>query len=292
LAMTLLLSAVVVVPLIWGTVVLQHELTEFLRDVPAWLTQKPQLPAFLMNIPYLGEELARRIDHFDDFYSLVRSRALPWAQALSDKVIGVVQGLGRNLAKLGFTALTLFFVYRDGLSLVSQVRQVLIHSLGPRANEYLTTAESTIKAVVYGIVLTAVGQGLIAGLGYWMVGIKAPILLTLVTIGIALIPFGTPFAWGGVSLWLLANGQQWAAFSLVLWGALVVSWVDNIIRPLVISAATQIPFLLVAFGVLGGLMSYGFIGLFIGPVILAIALAAWREWVTSVDGQAAQNDQA
>ncbi len=77
----------------------------------------------------------------------------------------------------------------------------------------------------------------------------------------------------------LAHGDTQAALGLFLWGALVVSWVDNLIRPLVISGPTRIPFLLVFLGVLGGLQAFGLIGLFLGPVVLAIALAIWREWL-------------
>jgi predicted PurR-regulated permease PerM len=285
LVMTLALSSVAVIPLVWGTVVLQGELAKFLQDLPEWLAQKPHLPQFLLAIPYVGDELAQRVDQFDDLQSLVRARAMPWLQRLSNEMIGLVQGLGRNLAKLGFTALALFFIYRDGAVLVAQIRQVLLHGLGQRADQYLGTAETTVKAVVYGIVLTAAAQGLVAGLGYWGVGVKVPVILGLVTMAVAMVPFGAPVVWGSTSLWLLAQGHHWAAMSLFLWGALVVSWIDNLVRPIVISAKTAIPFLLVLFGVVGGLLAYGFIGLFVGPVILAVAFAAWREWLASMEEQ-------
>lgn len=288
LVMTLVLSSLVVLPLVWGSLVLHHELAEFLRQLPAWLEQKPSLPRALLNIPYLGGELSRHFDRFDDINALMRANALPWLQALSNDLLGVAEKAGRNLAKLGMTALVIFFAYRDGAEWARQLRLVLLHVLGERADHYVQTAESTVKAVVYGIVLTAVGQGLVAGLGYWAVGIGTPILLTLVTMAVAMIPFGTPVVWIGASLWLLAHGQPWAATSLALWGALVVSWVDNLIRPLVISATTRIPFLLVLFGVLGGLLNFGFIGLFLGPVILAIALAVWREWLQALEQQIAE----
>ena len=103
------------------------------------------------------------------------------------------------------------------------------------------TTEETLKAVVYGIVLTAVAQGVLAGAGYWFVGLRTPILLCVVTVFFAMIPFGAPVVWITASLWLMADGQHWAAISLALWGSLVVSWVDNIVRPLVISGATRIP---------------------------------------------------
>lgn len=115
-------------------------------------------------------------------------------------------------------------------------------------------------------------------------GLKAPVLLGLFTMFAALIPFGTVVVWTSAGLWLLFHGQQWAGIGLLLWGALVVSWIDNVVRPLVISRTTQIPFVLVMLGVLGGLGSFGFIGLFVGPVILAIGLAVWREWLKQPDG--------
>lgn len=284
LAMTVLLASVVVIPVVLGTVVLQREVADFLRELPGWLLEKPRIPRVVLQIPLVGEELARRLEQFDDVQSVVTSRALPWLRGVSDHLFNVLQELGRNLATLGFTALTMFFVYRDGAELVRQLRAVLLNSLGERANDYLVTAESTTKAVVYGIVLTALGQGAIAGIGYAAVGLKAPILLTLVTMLFAMIPFGTPLVWGAASVWLLIEGHQWAGVTLALWGALAVSWVDNVIRPLVISANTRIPFPVVLFGVLGGLVNYGFIGLFVGPVILAIALAVWREWVARAAG--------
>jgi len=137
-------------------------------------------------------------------------------------------------------------------------------------------------------VLTALAQGLLAGVGYAGAGLANPVFLGVLTALVALIPFGTPFAWGGVCIWLLVNGQTWPAIGLFLWGTFVVSWVDNIIRPLVISNATQMPFLLVMFGVLGGLAAFGMVGLFIGPVILAVLVAVWREWLEAGVGREAR----
>ena len=104
-------------------------------------------------------------------------------------------------------------------------------------------------------------------------------LLGALTGLIALIPFGTPFVWGSAGVWLLLTGHTVAGVGLLLWGALVVSSVDNLIRPLVISTATRIPFLLVMFGVLGGLVAFGPVGLFLGPVVLAVLLGVWHEWL-------------
>jgi predicted PurR-regulated permease PerM len=186
-------------------------------------------------------------------------------------------GLLRTAAMLGFAVLTVFFFYRDGESLLAQLRQVLARFLGARADGYLQAVGATTRAVVYGIVLTALAQGAMAGLGYWGAGLDAPVLLAMLTVLVAMVPFGTPFVWGSIGLWLLLTDQVAAGVGLLLWGALVVSWVDNLVRPMVISSAARIPFLLVMFGVLGGLAAFGPVGLFMGPMILAVLLAVWQK---------------
>ncbi len=85
--------------------------------------------------------------------------------------------------------------------------------------------------------------------------------------------------WGSLATWALVRGEMVDGVGLILWGLILVSWVDNIVRPLVISNATRMPFLLVVFGVLGGVLAFGLVGLFIGPVLLAVSLAIWREWL-------------
>lgn len=279
LATTLLLTSLIVVPLVWASILLQAEIVEIYRDLPALLDKKPAIPEFVLRIPYVGKEFGNFIDQADSLRELLRLRVLPWLRQYSGNMLNIVGDVGYNAAMLGFTLLTAFFLYRDGPVVVGQVRKVLRLMLGERLEGYIATTEETLKAVVYGIVLTAIAQGVLAGLGYWFVGLPTPILLCVVTIFFAMVPFGTPLVWVTASLWLLVNGHHWAGISLALWGSLVVSWVDNIIRPLVISGATRIPFLLVFFGVLGGLARFGFIGLFLGPVVLAISFAVWREWL-------------
>jgi predicted PurR-regulated permease PerM len=198
---------------------------------------------------------------------------------LDTEAWSLLGGVGKNIVKLGFSLFTLFFVYLHGVSLLAQLRTILRGLLRERADGYLDAVASTTRAVVYGIVLTALVQGLVAGLGYWVAGVPAPATLSAVTVLVALIPFGTPFVWGSATVWLLFSGQTTAGLGLLLWGVLVVSWIDNIVRPMVLSRGSNIPFVLALFGVLGGLAAFGLVGLFLGPVILAVALAVWREWL-------------
>ncbi|MGR8933778.1 MAG: AI-2E family transporter [Gammaproteobacteria bacterium] len=280
LLMTLLLTAVIVIPLVWMFFLLKAEFSVFYREfLPQWLETKPVLPGFAKRIPYLGTELETIIDQFDDLQTPIREHLLPWLQQFVGNLFGFIGDVGVMAMHLGIILLIAFFFYRDGLIIMRQVSTGMQLALGSRMESYIGTAKDTVKAVIYGIMLAAIAQATMAGLGYWAVGIRAPILLSAITMFFALIPFGAPLVWGSLSIWLIVNGEYWAGISLGAWGILVISWIDNIVRPLVIMGAARIPFLLVLFGVFGGLSGFGFIGLFLGPVVLAVGLAVWREWL-------------
>jgi len=279
LVMTLGLTAAFVIPVLWFVGLLRVEVAGAYAELVAFLARKPQLPAALANVPWLGEVLQDVIDRVSR-----NPAALPTELGtLVDQSLGqirtIIGGVGRNFAKTFFALLTLFFMYRNGEALALQVRDVLERVIGERVHAYLTAIGDTTRAVVYGIVLAAVAQGVLAGLAYWVAGLQAPAVLGAATALIALIPFGAPLIWGGAGIWLLMTDRTGAGVGLLLWGLLAVSWVDNLVRPLVISNATRIPFLLVMFGVLGGIAAFGLVGLFLGPVILAVLMAVWREWL-------------
>jgi predicted PurR-regulated permease PerM len=274
-------GAAVIGPLIWAAVVLQVEVSGFFRQLPVWLEGKPELPGWLGSVPLMGDEFQRMLGEFENLQGFVRQHVLPQITAFSGKALGILEGFGFVVAKSIFTLCLMFFFFRDGDRILSEVRQGLVVVLGARAEDYLAAIERTARAAVYGIVLTAIVQGFVAGLGYWGVGLQAPVMLSLITMLVAIIPFGTVAVWVTASLWLFLHGHQWSGFLLFAWGALVVSWVDNVVRPLVISRTVRIPFVLVMLGVFGGLINFGLIGLLIGPVVLAVGFAVWREWVSA-----------
>lgn len=280
LLMTLLLTAAFVLPLLWLIALLQAEFVVAYQAGSAYMAEGPhRLPDFVLRLPWIGDRLQAFIDQFTTNPDALRAQLANWGQQWLGELGDLIGGVGRNAVKLGFALLTVLFIYRDGESLLAQVRRVLRRFLGGRVDGYIAAIGNTTKAVLYGLVLTALAQGALAGLGYWAAGVRAPVLFGAFTALIALMPFGTPFVWGSLGAWLLFTGQTLEGVGLLLWGTLVVSSVDNLIRPLVISSATQIPFLLVMFGVIGGLAAFGLIGMFLGPVIVAVLLAVWREWL-------------
>ncbi len=275
---TLLLTVAIILPVLWLILLLQIETVVAYREVQAFLASNPALPPGLKNLPWVGPWLQQVLSELVADPAALRQQLGVVFERSTGEISVLIGGAGRNVAKLFFALLTLFFLLRDGRRLFEQLRAALEGILGPQVRDYLHSVGQTTRAVVYAIVLAALVQGIFAGFGYWIVGVGPPVLLGAVTAMVALIPFGAPLIWGTLSLWLLLTGKIGDGVTLLLWGLLVVSWVDNIVRPLVISNATRMPFLLVVFGVLGGVLAFGLVGLFIGPVVLAVALALWREW--------------
>ena len=277
---TFLVALSLIGPFFWLAALLQDQVTDAYQ---ALLTYRAEggamLPAFLRKIPWLGDVMQRAVDRYAADPLLIRQLLIDWAQRSRAELLGVIGNAGRNFAKLLITVATVFFLYRDGDRLVQQASLVINRFFGDRLSQYFHAAGAMTRAVVYGLLATALAQGSLAGLGYWVAGLQAPILLGVLTALLALIPFGAPIVWGPTGVWLLLNGHVAAGIGLLLWGALVVSSVDNVIRPLVISGATRVPFLLVMLGVLGGLAAFGLVGLFVGPVALAVGTAVWREWL-------------
>lgn len=279
LLMTVGVAATLLLPLVWMMLTVAHDIAAVTTLIKQLTTEGlPALPDAVRNWPG-GAWLVEQYQRIQGDPAWIRAQIDVLGLTDSNSVKAVVGGVGRIAGKFGLAVFALFFLFRHGVSVLAQFRGVATRWLGDAARGYIQAVGVTVRAVVFGIVLTALAQGVLAGLGYWVVGIRAPALWGAITALISLIPFMGPVVWLGLSLSLLAHGETQAALGLFLWGALVVSSVDNLIRPLVISGPTRIPFLLVFLGVLGGINAFGLIGLFLGPILLAVSVAIWREWL-------------
>ncbi len=276
--MSLVSAAVLFAPLAWGAVAAQQEAGALTAAVRKFLANPPAIPQWIERLPAIGSWLAQVRNDWISQPEVITGEIAEWLKARTGDMATIVGAIGKNLGKMMIALVAMFFVYRDWEYIVGQVRTVFARFLGERVDDYLVAIGTTTRAVVYGLLVTAFIQGALAGAGYAVAGAPAPVLLGLITAVLALIPFATPLAWGSVGIWLLSQGETAAGIGILIWGAAVVSQIDNIIRPIVISAQTDVPFLVVLIGVLGGVVAFGLIGLFIGPIVLAILLAVWREW--------------
>jgi predicted PurR-regulated permease PerM len=206
-----------------------------------------------------------------------------WASEGLGALLSVLGGVGRNAARFGLAIVFLYVLYRHGANMVAAFRRALRKAVGAEGERWIGVAAAANRAVMLSLLLAAVLQGIVAGVGYWLVGISAPLLLGSATAVASLLPMvGTFLVWGPASLILLSTGHPLAALSLLAWGTLLVHPLDNVLRPLFISSAVDLPFLLVFLGVVGGIAAFGLVGLVIGPVVLSVGWSMARQaWPSS-----------
>lgn len=283
LSMTVLLTCAVILPILWLSVLVSNELVYAYGSLAAYLAEKPiVLPEFIRGIPWLGEQAQHQLDQLSGGPAALSKQIAGWVQSWASEITGLVGGVGRGLGKLVLVMFTLFFLYRDGEYLRRQSRLVVTKVFGDRLDSYVITAGAMTRAVLFGFLITAFAQGFIAGLGYAILGVHGSVLLGAMTGVLSVVPvLGTALVWGPLGAYLLITGHIWKGIILLMWGLLLVHPTDNVLRPLIISNATHVPFIIVMFGVIGGVAAWGLVGVFVGPVVLAIGLAIWRNWATA-----------
>jgi predicted PurR-regulated permease PerM len=186
--------------------------------------------------------------------------------------------VGEGVLQFTLIAFIGFFFYRDGAALARALRNGLERVAGNVAGRLLEIVGGTINGVMIGIVGTGLAQGLAAVIGFLIAGVPGALMLGFLTAFLSILPAGPPLIWIGATIWLFFQDQPgWAVF-MALWGFFIVSGIDNVVKPLLISRGSSLPFVLVLLGVLGGILAFGFVGIFLGPTLLAVGFRFVRRW--------------
>ena len=202
---------------------------------------------------------------------------------IRERLVRVGVAVGHGVVEVVVSAFLAFFLLRAAPALAARVAVAAGRLAGERGQHLLQVARGTVKGVVYGVLGTALVQAVVAGIGFAVAGVPGAILLGVLTFFFAVIPFGPVLLWGPAALWLFVQGSPgWGVFMLI-WGGLGISSVDNVLRPLLISHGTQMPFPLIFCGLIGGAMAFGLVGIFLGPILLAIAYRLIDEWTAMED---------
>ncbi len=238
----------------------------------------PPPPAWVGQLPLIGERAAATWSMFTHD----TARLLDAARGYIDPARKLLVASGATalgaILQLALSIFIAFFFFRDGEALVRRLRAATERIAGERGQRLADVAAVTVRGVVLGILGTALAQGVLTGIGLAVAGIAAAPLLGLVAFFVSPVPIGTGLVWIPAGLWLMSQGDMgWGIFVLV-WGAVVVSSIDNVLKPMIISRGSDLPFILVLLGVLGGVFAFGFIGVFLGPVLLAVGYALLKEW--------------
>lgn len=230
----------------------------------------------LLRLPVIGGGMQWLQSHSRIDSAQVQAWAVQGAQAAvqfllshSRDVLFSALGLFGNLT---LTLFILFFFFRDGDAMAERARGLI--PLDPRRKARLDQhLQEVTRAVVFGTVFTALAQGALLGVGFWITGVPSPVVFGVLAAVASFIPFvGTALVWVPAALYLMVQGVAWKTIFLVAWSVVVVGSADNVLRPMLVSGKARMGTLTVFFGVLGGLAAFGFIGLFLGPVILALVL--------------------
>lgn len=239
-------------------------------DPPDWLT----------HLPLVGhgiEDYWRQLAESRDELNKVLRQLFDPARKLA---LGAVTIFAQGLLQLLLVIFFVFFIFRDAHTYTDSLMKAA-RKLGGRLGErMLLLARNTITGVMVGIVGTAAAQAVVGMIGYLIAGVPAVMMLTFATFIFAMVPvIGPTLIWGGAAAWLYDQGQSGWAIFMVLWGMLGISSVDNFVKPVLISRTAALPLLLIVVGVFGGVLVFGFIGLFLGPALLALGQALIREWM-------------
>ena len=279
--MTLLVTLIVVVPFVGVITGLADQVPQVGQLISGLLKDGlPDVPTWVANLPLIGEGLHDYWQQFAHNGERLMDELAKLAEPARNAALATGKGLGRGLLDIALSVFLAFFFYLYGEAMATRLRIAMVRLAGIRAEHLLKIARGTVTGVIYGIIGTAIAQGVLAAIGFGIAGVPAAMLLGLATAFLSPIPVGPPLIWAGAAFWLFRHGETgWAVF-VVLWGALIVSMVDNVIKPLIISRGSSLPFAIVLLGVLGGAVAFGVIGLFIGPTLLAVGYRLMMEWTT------------
>ncbi|MCX8144738.1 MAG: AI-2E family transporter [Azovibrio sp.] len=282
--MTVGLLLGMVVPTIFLAAGLGDAVNLLVDKVRPWLHDGiGEPPDWVVSLPLVGEQIVeywhRLAESREEVMKLLRQAYEP-ARGMALASIGFV---GNGILQLVLVIFIGFFFYRDGERLAHRLGDAARRLGGELGSEMLQLARSTVTGVMVGIVGTALAQALVALIGFWVAGVPGAILLAAATFFLSMIPVGPPLIWGGAAFWLYDQGEMGWALFMVIYGVLVISSVDNLVKPILISRSASLPILLIALGVFGGILAFGFIGIFLGPTLLALAHVLFMRWMHRPD---------
>jgi predicted PurR-regulated permease PerM len=235
-------------------------------------------PAWVLAIPLAGKSLSEYWHLIANNHDEMVALTTRFLEPARDFLLASGMMLGQGIVEMSLSVFVCFFFYRDGVELMSFLNAAMIRIGGAHAENVLVIINQTVRSVMYGLIGTSVAQGVVATIGFVIAGVPGALMLGIATATLSLIPIGPPLIWGGAVIWLFYQGTVGWGIFMFLWGLILISGVDNMVLPLLLSRGSSLPFILILLGVMGGVIAFGFVGIFIGPTLLAVALSLTQQW--------------
>jgi predicted PurR-regulated permease PerM len=238
-------------------------------------------PEQLKAIPVIGERAYAELSEVLADQRQLTAVLEKMLQPIGKISLAAVRFLGDGILQLLLVTFIVFFYYRDGDRIVAVAHRISHRLSGQMSQEVLAIISDTTRSVFVGIVGTAAAQAVVALIGFLIAGVPGAFMLAVGTFVLSVVPLGPVLLWGGAAIWLYTQGETgWAIFMLI-WGGAVISSIDNFLKPLLIARGSTLSLGLIFLGVLGGVIAFGFIGVILGPVLLALGVALGKAWISA-----------
>ncbi len=240
----------------------------------------PEPPRWIARVPLVGHQLAETLHRWSVDLGQVGATVQPYIGTIAGRVLAVLVQIASGLLQLVLALFIGFFFWISGDALGGTLSAIIRRITGAYADRLLGVAGSTVRGTVYGILGTAIVQGILTGIGFTIAGVPSPVLFGGIAAFVAVLPIGAPLVWIPAAIWLaMSHHLGWGIF-LAAWGVLAISGADHVIRPVFIARGAQLPYLLTLLGVLGGVLAFGGLGIFLGPVLLGLGFTLVVEFAS------------
>ncbi|NHN83892.1 AI-2E family transporter [Acetobacter musti] len=230
----------------------------------------PQVPTWIARMPLAGPDLVHLWGQAANDVTHLKQSLRPYAGDIAQSLISLLVQAASGGLHLVMALFIAFFFWLSGDSLGRTLVALIRRVAGRHADRMVRIIGGTVRGTVYGVLGTALVQGALTGIGFAIVRVPEPVLFGAVASLFSVLPVGAPLVWIPAAVWLVASHHLWRGLALALYGVIAISGADHIIRPVFIARGAQLPYLLTLIGVIGGVMEFGGLGIFIGPVLLAV----------------------
>jgi predicted PurR-regulated permease PerM len=280
--MTLLVTVVLLGPISTVALALSSNISDLNANIMANFQDglPEQVLIWTQYVPVFGGAIENYLQQFVHDKARLKVELQTLAAPLQTFALASGRAALQGVIDMALSVFFTFFFFLHGSSLASKLSIFAKRLSGERGESLIAVAGETVHGVIYGVLGTAMAQGVLATIGFAIAGVPSSVLLGLITFFLSVVPVGPPLVWGGAAFWLFQQNETGWAFFVLAWGFLLVSTVDNIIKPFIISRGSKLPFVVVFLGVLGGVLAFGVIGAFLGPVLLAVTYQLVIEWTS------------
>lgn len=285
LVMVLLTAVLVVMPLALAVPSGASDVHDLRVQVQSWIgSGLPAAPAWVGRVPLVGGAVADYWNTWSADLSAAGNFFRPYLGTIAENALSLLLAVAGGVVQFVLALFIAFFFWWSGGSLSLHLHRLLRRISGAYADRLIEVAGRTVRGTVYGILGTALVQGVLTGLGLWAAGVPRPVLLGAVAGFLSVLPIGAPVVWIPAAIWLATGGHMARGICLAVYGVVAISGADHVIRPIFIARGAKLPFLLTVLGVLGGALAFGLLGIFLGPVLLGVGFTLAAEYAGGAGG--------